>query len=48
MVTRQEKGGINGEIGVDMHILLHIKEITNKDLLYSTGKVKVAQPCPTL
>ena len=48
MVTRQEKGGINGEIGVDMHILLYIKEITNKDLLYSTGKVKVAQPCPTL
>ena len=31
------KGGINWEIGIDMYTLLYIKQITNKDLLYSTG-----------
>ena len=31
------EGGINWEIGADIHTLLHIKEITNKNLLYSTG-----------
>ena len=36
-----EKGGINWEIGIDIHILLYIKQITNKDILYSTGKVGV-------
>ena len=30
-------GGINWEIGTDIYTLLYIKEITNKDLLYSTG-----------
>ena len=30
-------GGINWEIGIDIYTLLYIKEITNKDLLYSTG-----------
>ena len=30
-------GGINWEIGIDVYTLLHIKQITNKDLLYSTG-----------
>ena len=30
-------GGINWEIGIDIQTLLYIKEITNKDLLYSTG-----------
>ena len=30
-------GGINQELGVNIHILLYIKSITNKDLLYSTG-----------
>ena len=30
-------GGINWEIGIDIHIILYIKYITNKDLLYSTG-----------
>ena len=29
--------GINWEIGIDIHTLLYIKQITNKDLLYSTG-----------
>ena len=30
-------GEINWEIGTDIYILLQIKQITNKDLLYSTG-----------
>ena len=30
-------GGINWEIGIDIYALLYIKQITNKDLLYSTG-----------
>ena len=39
MVTRGGKEeGINGEIGTDMYTPLHVKQITNKDLLYSTGK----------
>ena len=37
MVTREKWGGdINCEIGIDKYILLFVKEITNKDLLYST------------
>ena len=30
-------GGINQEFGVNVYTLLYIKQITNKDLLYSTG-----------
>ena len=30
-------GGINWEIGTDIYTLLYIKQITNKDQLYSTG-----------
>ena len=30
-------GGINWEIGIDTYTLLYIKQITNKDSLYSTG-----------
>ena len=30
-------GGINWETGAHMYTLLDIKEITNKNLLYSTG-----------
>ena len=30
-------GGINWEIGIDTYTPLYIKQITNKDLLYSTG-----------
>ena len=38
MVTKGERevGGINWEIGIDIYTLLYIKQITNKDLLYST------------
>ena len=31
------KGGINWEIGIDIYTLLYIKQITNKNVLYSTG-----------
>ena len=31
-------GGINWEIGIDIYTPLYIKYISNKDLLYSTGK----------
>ena len=37
MVTRVTGEGINWEIGIDIYTLLYIKQITNKDLLYSTG-----------
>ena len=30
-------GGINWKIGIDIYTLLYIKQITNKDLQYSTG-----------
>ena len=30
-------GGINWESGIDIYTLLYLKQITNKDLLYSTG-----------
>ena len=29
--------GINWEIGIDIYTPLYIKQITNKNLLYSTG-----------
>ena len=32
-----KRGGINWEIGIDIYTLLYIKQITNKNLLYSTG-----------
>ena len=31
------RGGMNWETGVDIHMLLDMKQITSKDLLYSTG-----------
>ena len=31
------EGGINWKTGIDIYTLLYIKEITTKDLLYSTG-----------
>ena len=37
MVTRGWGRGINWEIGIDIYTLRYIKQITNKDLLYSTG-----------
>ena len=30
-------GGIDRESGMDMYTLLYMKQITNKNLLYSTG-----------
>ena len=30
-------GGINREIGIDLYTLLYIKQITDKDLVYSIG-----------
>ena len=29
--------GIDWKFGIDMYTLLYLKEITHKDLLYSTG-----------
>ena len=31
------QGGIHRKTGIDTYTLLHIKQVTNKDLLYSTG-----------
>ena len=31
-------GGINWKTGIDIYTLLYIKQITNKHLLYHTGK----------
>ena len=36
-VTGGRRGGINWAIGIDIYTPLHIKQITNKNLLYSTG-----------
>ena len=37
MVAGGKDGGRDREFGMDMYILLYLKWITNKDLLYSTG-----------
>ena len=41
MVTKRDSGGRGGEInedfGINIYTLLYIKEINNRDLLYSTG-----------
>ena len=37
MVTKGESDEMNWEIGIDIYTLLYIKQITNKNLLYSTG-----------
>ena len=39
MFTKVERGwgGINWELGIHIYTLLWIKQITNRDLLYSTG-----------
>ena len=38
MVTEGEtqEGGINRELEMNIHVLLHIRQITNKDIIYST------------
>ena len=33
----RSRGGIDWEFGIDMYTLLYLIEITNKELLYSTG-----------
>ena len=40
MVTKEETlgGVINQEAGINMYTLLYIKSVSNKDLLYGTGK----------
>ena len=30
------KGGINQEVGIDIYTILYIKQVTNKNLMYST------------
>ena len=37
MGKRERRGGLNWVIGIDIHTLLYIKWITNKNLLYGTG-----------
>ena len=38
MVIKGEmRGGINYKFGINIYTLLYIKQITNMDLLYSTG-----------
>jgi len=32
-----QRRGINWDLGINRYILLYIKQINNKDLLYSTG-----------
>ena len=39
-------GGINQEFGIKVYTLLHIKQITNRDLLYSLGNA--TQYCDNL
>ena len=38
----KEVGGINLEFGINRHTLLYIKQINNKDLLYSTGNHSIS------
>ena len=39
------KGGMNLEIGIDIHTLLCIKQITNENLLYCTGNSIYSMLC---
>ena len=36
-IGSQIKEGVNWEIGINIYTLLYKKQITNKDLMYSTG-----------
>ena len=40
MVTKEDAlgGGINLEVRIDIYTLIHMEWISNKNLLYSTGK----------
>ena len=37
VINGEREGGINWEIRTDIYTLPYLKEITNKDVLYSTG-----------
>ena len=37
MAKGEREGGTNSEYGINRYKRLYIKEISNKDLLYSTG-----------
>ena len=37
-LSKGKGGGINQEFEINIYTLLYIKQVTNKDLLYSTGK----------
>ena len=37
VINGEREGGINWEIRTDIYTLPYLKEITNKDILYSTG-----------
>ena len=37
MVTNVREREINQEFGLNKYIILHIKQINNKDIIYSTG-----------
>ena len=38
----RERGGINWKYGINRCTLLYIKQVNNKDLLYSTGNYSVS------
>ena len=39
LLPKGKKGGeINSEFGINIYTLLYIKQITSKDILYSTGE----------
>ena len=35
----QKGGGINQELGINIHTLLYVRQITNKDLLHSNREL---------
>ena len=37
LIVAERGQGVNQEVGVNIYTLLYIKQINNKDLLYSTG-----------
>ena len=37
MAIKEEEGWMNWEIGAGIYTLLHIKQVTNENILYSTG-----------
>ena len=35
MATKEEEGGMNWDIGAGIYTLLHIKQVTNENTLYT-------------